>query len=153
MIALQFEQKHCVAKAISVWTSLACTNWLAPNLGARNDLVSVFHQILTLCEGRAAPDYDMGWLITGMGVTNNLYGMTNNWYEVANNWYGMTNNWYGVTSNWLLITGSSQQVVTGTHRHHIITSSVDSGQWVTTGTSHWITINTNTVIQWGESIW
>ena len=51
MIALQFEQKHCVAKAISVLTSLACTNWLAPNLGARNDLVSVFHQTLTLCEG------------------------------------------------------------------------------------------------------
>ena len=30
---------------------MACTNWLGPNLGARNDLVSVFHQTLTLCEG------------------------------------------------------------------------------------------------------
>ena len=36
---------------LRVLSMLACTNWLAPNLGARNDLVSVFHQTLTLCEG------------------------------------------------------------------------------------------------------
>ena len=31
--------------------SLARINWLAPNFGTRNDLVSVFHQILTFSKG------------------------------------------------------------------------------------------------------
>jgi len=35
---------------------LARINWLPPNFGARNDLISVFHQTLTLAKGRAAPD-------------------------------------------------------------------------------------------------
>ena len=35
--------------------SLACTNWLVLNFGARNDLISVFHQTLTLAKGWAAP--------------------------------------------------------------------------------------------------
>ena len=37
--------------------SLACINWLAPNFGARNDLIPVFHQTHTLSEGRVVPDY------------------------------------------------------------------------------------------------
>ena len=42
---------------LRVITSSACINWLPPNFGTRNDLISVFHQILTLAKGWAAPDY------------------------------------------------------------------------------------------------
>jgi len=42
---------------LQVITSLARTNWLAPNVGARNDLGFEFHQTLTLAKGRAMPDY------------------------------------------------------------------------------------------------
>ena len=56
IIALQFKQKHCVAKAI-VETSLARINWLVQNFGTRNNLLSVFHQTLTFhVKGQAAPD-------------------------------------------------------------------------------------------------
>ena len=39
--------------------SLARINWLAPNFGARNDLISVFYQTLTLAKGRVVPDYGL----------------------------------------------------------------------------------------------
>ena len=42
---------------LRVMTSLAHINWLPPNFDARNDLISVFHQTLTLAKGRAVPDY------------------------------------------------------------------------------------------------
>jgi len=42
---------------LRVITSLARINWLVSNFGARNDLISVFHQTLTLAKGQAAPDY------------------------------------------------------------------------------------------------
>jgi len=38
---------------LRVITSLAHINWLAPTFGARNDLISVFRQTLTLAKGRA----------------------------------------------------------------------------------------------------
>jgi len=34
-----------------VITSLACSNWLVWDFSIRNDLVSVFHQTLTLAKG------------------------------------------------------------------------------------------------------
>jgi len=42
---------------LRVITSLARINWLVPNFGARNDLISVIHHTLTLAKGQAAPDY------------------------------------------------------------------------------------------------
>ena len=62
--AQQLATWHYFAK-VRVWwiqipklviTSLARTNWLVPNFGARNDLGLEFHQTLTLVKGRAAPD-------------------------------------------------------------------------------------------------
>ena len=48
---------------LRVITLLAHTNWLAPNLGTRNDLEFEFHQTLTLAKGQAAPDYSLAWCL------------------------------------------------------------------------------------------
>ena len=52
---------------IWVITSLAHINWLAKNFSTGNDLISVFHQILTLVKGQVAPDYSGPHLALHLG--------------------------------------------------------------------------------------
>jgi len=70
---------------LRVITSLACINWLQPNFGGRNDLVSVLHQTLTLAKGRAVPNFpvilrhkgDCSLVVSWGSLSNNKLPYTN----------------------------------------------------------------------------